>query len=177
MYHNFLKAMLHNNQEAMKLYTKMVAIIVRNEMEQFHTDHIPDKLMPELNRAIRNGIYHAIFAMVNYESDDFCKGFIDYSYRLIPGYWEEPELLPEFRTLLDELSNVPVTFESLFLNEQYESGNIYVLPGTRYLRIKGSSDFSRVTKGDGKKHLNKITSLLRKEKYRHDDCAAAYIKA
>ena len=51
------------NQRAingMQEFSKYIAIVVRNAMEDFHCNHVCDKQMKELNPKIRNSIYTAI---------------------------------------------------------------------------------------------------------------------
>lgn len=62
----------------------MISMHVRNKIEDFHSVHIPDELMPELNSTIR----YAIF--------DFFESIVDDQRKLawlamtIPDYWEIP---------------------------------------------------------------------------------------
>jgi hypothetical protein len=43
--------------QAYRWTTAIVAYSVRNALEDLHTEHIPDSLMPALNRAVRDAIY------------------------------------------------------------------------------------------------------------------------
>jgi hypothetical protein len=87
-------------EESLQSWTKLIAISVRNEMESFHARHISDDLMPELNRAIRRGIYLAlrnIFLLVNAQDVldyDRAKVFLWFLFTTLPDYWEDTELTP-----------------------------------------------------------------------------------
>jgi len=70
--------------------------------------------------------------------------------------------------------NNHVSFKSQFLNEQFEIGNIYLIAMTKYIQMKGSSEFDKVD-GNKHKHWEKITSHLRKEGYRFDFSKGGYL--
>ena len=48
-------------QEGMKFQSKYISIVIRNAMEDFHTKHLTDKQMKELNPVIRNAVYTALY--------------------------------------------------------------------------------------------------------------------
>ena len=88
------------NQRAikgMREFSKYIAIVVRNAMEDFHCKHLSDEQMKELNPIIRNAIYTAIYAYEASEKSNTIKGFVEFHLLSIPKYWEEPELLDSFR--------------------------------------------------------------------------------
>lgn len=70
-----------------------IAMVIRNAMEDFHCEHLTDDQMKELNPIIRNAICTALHAFNHYEQFDAAKRFMDYNLRMIPKYWEPPELL------------------------------------------------------------------------------------
>ncbi len=88
-------------EESLQAWTKLIAISVRNQMEDFHTQHISDDLMPELNRAIRRGIYLALrntFLLMNAQNvADYerAKVFLWFLFTTLPDYWEDTKLTPE----------------------------------------------------------------------------------
>ena len=49
--------------------------------------------MKELNPIIRNAVYTALFACEYQDRSIRIEEFIEYMAVMIPGYWEEPELL------------------------------------------------------------------------------------
>lgn len=73
-----------------------LAMVVRNEMENFHAKHLSDEQMKELNPIIRNAICTALYAFDNYDESVGAKAFVDFNIRLIPGYWEQPDLTNSF---------------------------------------------------------------------------------
>lgn len=73
-----------------------IAMVIRNAMEDFHCRHLTDDQMKELNPIIRNAVCTALHAFNNYEKADAAAGFVDFNLRMIPKYWEEPELLDDY---------------------------------------------------------------------------------
>lgn len=88
----------------MKAFSKYIAMVVRNAMEDFHCKHLSDEQMKELNPIIRNAIYTAIYAYEAIGKSEMSKDFVEYHLLSIPKYWEEPELLKGFKKAEDELS-------------------------------------------------------------------------
>jgi hypothetical protein len=81
----------------------LVAMAVRNEMEDFHCKHLSDAQMKELNPIIRNAIVTALYADRNYSEDEASYEWVNFQLKLIPQYWEEPELTEDFRDLVKSL--------------------------------------------------------------------------
>lgn len=71
---------------------KYIAMVVRNEMEDFHVKYLSDEQMCELNPIIRNAICTALYAAEHYETSLGAKNFVDFHGSTIPHYWEEPTL-------------------------------------------------------------------------------------
>jgi hypothetical protein len=86
-------------QDNGKIFAMYIAMVVRNAMEDFHSKHLSDKQMKELNPIIRNAIYTALHASDNYEKSNAAKKFVDFNINLIPGYWEQPNLLNDYLML------------------------------------------------------------------------------
>ena len=84
--------------ESLQAWTKVIAISVRNELEDIHSQHISDELMPDLNRSVRRGIYLALrnlFLLTNpKETDDYvrAKVLLWFHLMMIPDYWEDTEM-------------------------------------------------------------------------------------
>jgi hypothetical protein len=74
----------------------VLAIIIRNAMEDFHVQHLTDEQMRELNPIIRNAIYTGLQALTHYDISEGSRSFIDHHRRQIPGYWESPEFLAAY---------------------------------------------------------------------------------
>ncbi|HXB40060.1 MAG TPA: hypothetical protein VNZ49_05925 [Bacteroidia bacterium] len=161
----FLHTLLNDNQKMLKHFCKIVAFSVRDQIEQFHIDHLSDAQMKELNPKIRNGIYDALFALTNYSKHKKAKDFVDLWNISIPDYWEDPKLCNELKKCLAESKKLKdIQFKSEFLNQQLRLNNIYPDEITRCIKIKTSFDFIEVS-GDKHKHRNKISSQLRREGY------------
>ena len=80
-------------QEGMKYQSKYISIVIRNAMEDFHSKHLTDAQMKELNPLIRNAVYTALYAMQYYKDSLRMREFVGSQVEMIPGYWEEPELI------------------------------------------------------------------------------------
>ena len=81
-------------RDHLKYLSKVIAMVVRNNMEEFHIDHLSDKQMKELNPLIRDGIYTAL-TMINEESDKY-HSELRWILRSIPEYWEDPKFIEEY---------------------------------------------------------------------------------
>lgn len=96
--------------EQNRAVAKYVAIVVRNAMEDFHTAHLTDAQMKELNPIVRDAVFTALYAIVRSGDSPAAQRSGDYNIRMIPSYWEEPELLPGFKDMFDrEKSGKPFT--------------------------------------------------------------------
>jgi len=83
--------------KGMQTYAQYIAMVIRNAMEDFHCKHLSDEQMSELNPIIRNAVYTALYAYENQEHSQTSKKFVDFHLLSIPKYWEQPELLKDFR--------------------------------------------------------------------------------
>lgn len=80
-------------QRSMRLQTRVIAMVVRNAMEDFHSEHLSDTQMKELNPIIRNAIYTALYSLHYCFLSERIATFVKYQIEMIPAYWETPELL------------------------------------------------------------------------------------
>jgi hypothetical protein len=87
--------------EETRQFATYIAMVIRNAMEDFHCQHLSDEQMKQLNPIIRNAVCTAIHAFQNYEQTVQDKRFVDSQFRLIPSYWERPELLDHYLRLWD----------------------------------------------------------------------------
>ena len=94
----------HRAIKGMQEFSKYMAIVIRNAMEDFHCQHLSDAQMKELNPIIRNAVYTAMYAYEATEKSDMSKGFVEFHLLSIPKYWEEPELLKGFKESEEKLS-------------------------------------------------------------------------
>jgi hypothetical protein len=73
-----------------------LAMVVRNEMEDFHCVNLSDKQMAELNPIIRNAIYTGLaMARAAQKGSPVAKTFVAFQAKMIPEYWEPPEFTDE----------------------------------------------------------------------------------
>lgn len=75
-----------------RILAKYIAIVVRNELEDFHCKYLSDDQMRELNPLIRDGICSALHAYFNYHEYENATGFVNWNFFNIPDYWEEPQI-------------------------------------------------------------------------------------
>lgn len=88
-------------EETRKL-ANYIAMVVRNAMEDFHHEHLSDDQMKQLNPIIRNAVCTALHAFENYEHADEAGRFVDFNMRMIPRYWERPQLLDGYVRMWDK---------------------------------------------------------------------------
>lgn len=77
-------------------FALIVAMTVRNTMEDFHTDNLTDAQMAKLNPIIRNAIATALHARTNILLHRGAREYLEFQERLVPDYWEAPELLDDY---------------------------------------------------------------------------------
>jgi transcription termination factor NusB len=82
-------------QNGLKSQSKIISIVIRNAMEDFHSKHLSDEQMKELNPIIRNAVYTALYTMQYCNDSVRAREFIDEQIKMIPRYWEEPKLIVE----------------------------------------------------------------------------------
>lgn len=76
-------------------YSKYVAMVIRNAMEDFHSKHLSDAQMKELNPIIRNAVYTASYAFENMQKSEKAEKYIKYHMSMVPVYWEDCEFLTD----------------------------------------------------------------------------------
>ena len=91
--------------EYTKEMSKAVSIFVRNNMEDFHHKYLSDKQMKELNPLIRNAICTALHAFNRINISEAARDYIHSQIRMIPDYWEEPELIEGYKKSIIARSN------------------------------------------------------------------------
>jgi hypothetical protein len=74
----------------------VIAMVIRNALEDFHCRHLSDEQMRELNPIIRNAVCTALHAVKRCDVSPAARSFLDFHTRMIPKYWERPVLLTEF---------------------------------------------------------------------------------
>ncbi len=89
-YSNLVKT----TREERQMLANMIGVIVRNELEDLHAGGaISEETMPELNTAIRNGIFTGLEALATGNVP-----FVLFAMRRIPGYWEPPKLVEGYES-------------------------------------------------------------------------------
>lgn len=74
----------------------VIAMHIRNEMENFHAEHLSDEQMKELNPIIRQATYDILNYLKVASNDEnkggkiVAKGVINFLIQSIPDYWEFP---------------------------------------------------------------------------------------
>jgi len=82
----------------------VIAMYVRNSIEDFHAEHLSDAQMKELNPLVRNAIYTALICLVALENPEkhhpplveTANQLLGFQATLIPDYWEPPEITEDF---------------------------------------------------------------------------------
>jgi len=86
--------MTSHNPKVTKDMAKLIAMFVRDGMEDFHRQHLTYEQMTMINPLMRNAIYTALYAMEHADEDWHCDNIVESKRRAIPEYWEDPEVWP-----------------------------------------------------------------------------------
>ena len=80
-------------KDSFKLHSKVLALSVRNELEDLHSDGtLPQGKMKEINTIIRDSIYSTL--LLSYKAkngDKESEKILKFLFSSIPDYWEEPK--------------------------------------------------------------------------------------
>lgn len=85
---------------------KIIAMEVRNSMEDFHAKHLTDDQMKELNPIVRNAIFSALVLLKHAGDKSSPKknrnaiAGVSRLLQMVPKYWEEPALSEDTRWTL-----------------------------------------------------------------------------
>lgn len=86
-----MKAEVIKKLSPIQFCTLLIAMHVRNEMEDFHVDNLSDDQMKELNKIIRTAIFEALYTLENADKGNEYlnkqREFLGWS---VPDYWEIP---------------------------------------------------------------------------------------
>ena len=78
----------------------IIAMYIRNELEDFHSNHLTDSQMKELNPIIRQAVFNILtYLKLAGSADVAALKIIDYQIMLIPDYWELPCKNPPWKEL------------------------------------------------------------------------------
>jgi hypothetical protein len=117
-------------KQALQIWAKLIAMHVRNEMEDFHCQHLDDERMRELNPIIRKAIYQTLRQLFFLKKGTRKQRLvaiqsIHHLFLLLPTYWEDPDLTEEERADEDRLAEMDMTKRmGLFGSER--SGQAFV---------------------------------------------------
>ncbi len=98
-------------KEALQTWAMLIAMHVRNEMENFHCEHLSDAQMKELNPIICKAIYQTLRQVYFLKKGTRKQQLvaiqnIHYLFLLLPNYWENPDLTDEERAEEDEFAEL-----------------------------------------------------------------------
>ena len=79
-----------------KTLAVLIAMSVRNALEDFHVEHLSDQQMAQMNPIVRDAIATALHARTNALRHRAALKYLEFQNRLVPDYWEEPKLLDEY---------------------------------------------------------------------------------
>jgi hypothetical protein len=125
-----MKDLPKNAKEVLQTWAKVIAMHVRNEMEDFHCEHLSDEQMKELNPIIRKAIYETLRQLYFLKKGTKKQRLvavqsIHHLFLLLPDYWEAPDLTEEERADEDRLAEMDLTKRmALFGSER--SGQAFV---------------------------------------------------
>ncbi len=109
-----MKDLPNEAKEALQTWAKVIAMHVRNKMEDFHSQHLTDDQMKELNLIIRNAIYETLRQLFFLKKGTKKQRLvaiqnIHYLFLTLPDYWEAPDLTEEERADEDKLAKMEMT--------------------------------------------------------------------
>lgn len=170
----FLNALLNGNREILKRFSKIIALWVRAELEDLHSEgEISQATMAKLNPLVRHAIYNSLFALAHWDKSVEAREMIKWYDKSIPDYWEDPVLIEMLSKAIPEDMNwQKPKFNSDFLTEQMELGNICFDTKRNGIIILSTSQL----KSDKSKSLReKIRASLKKEGYIYNYGGDLYI--
>ncbi len=101
-------------KRALQTWAKIIAMHVRNEMEDFHCEHLSDDQMKELNPIVRKAIYQTLRLLYFLKKGTKKQRLvaiqgIHHLLLLLPDYWEDPDLIEQERAEEDEMAERDMT--------------------------------------------------------------------
>ena len=125
-----MKDLARKAKEVLQTWAKVIAMHVRNEMEEFHCQHLSDAQTKELNPIIRKAIYETLRQLYFLKNGTKKQRLvaiqsIHHLFLLLPDHWEAPDLTEEDRAEEDKLAETDMTKRmALFGSER--SGKAFV---------------------------------------------------
>jgi hypothetical protein len=125
-----MKDLAKKAKKALQTWAKVIAMHVRNEMEDFHCQHLSDAQMKELNPIIRKAIYETVRQLYFLKKGTNKQRLvaiqsIHHLFLLLPDYWEAPDLTKEERAQEDKLAEIDMT-KRMSLVASERSGKAFV---------------------------------------------------
>ena len=111
-------------KSSLQQWAKIIAMKVRNRMEDFHSEHLDDDQMKELNPIIRNAIFEALryLYLIKHAEQESQRvlGLMEIGTLLsyVPDYWETPNLSEEKLEQLRLLSDSDLFTMPWFASQQ-----------------------------------------------------------
>jgi hypothetical protein len=96
---------------ALQAWAKVIAVHVRNEMEDFHCEHLSDAHMKELNPIVRKAIYEALRQLYFLKKGTKQQRLVaaqgvHHLLLLLPKYWEDPDMTEAERAEKDQFTEM-----------------------------------------------------------------------
>ncbi len=94
---------------SLQTWAKVIAMHVRNEMEDFHCEHLSDAQVKELNPIVRRAIYETLRQLYFLKKGTkkrraVAVQHVHHLLLLVPDYWEDPDLTEEERGKEDDFA-------------------------------------------------------------------------
>jgi len=85
-----MKAAVFQSLSPQQQHALVMAVLLRNALEDFHATHLTQPQMRELNRLIRYALYEAISQIEAVAGTPEGDEFLAWAVTRIPDYWEIP---------------------------------------------------------------------------------------
>jgi hypothetical protein len=124
-----MKDLSKATKRALQSWSKLIAMHVRNEMEDFHCEHLNDDQMKELNPIIRKAIFEVLRQVYflkkgNKKQRLMGAAYIHHLFLSIPTYWEEPDLTAEERSeeneFVSQMKDTPMMHSESSMKKLFE---------------------------------------------------------
>jgi hypothetical protein len=90
-----MRASVFQSLNPRQQHTLVMAMLVRNALEDFHARHLTQRQMKELNQLIRYALYEAITQIEAMAGTPEGEEFLAWVVTRIPDYWEIPGRDPD----------------------------------------------------------------------------------
>lgn len=90
------------SDDSNKDMAKYINAVVRSNIESFHTKHLSDEQMEQLNPLIKNAIYTALHSLFKENRTALDDRFVEINSASIPHDVEDPVLIDEYTELFSD---------------------------------------------------------------------------